>query len=301
MAAQTTHPTGDDFNPMEARLLDWVCGEASPTEAAELEQLTAAHPEWAALRREMLGAGELLAAAATHDPEPLRLSPKRRRRLLRNLMPRKNLMYSAAIAVSLIAGVALYGERTHYVPPVRPITPADPVVVITQTKIEPDPVDDDDAKPTEKPADLPDPQQLDVPPLVIANNAFPQTLEPPPIPGPTNPTRIIGDGRGGDQQHRAFNPDQLDTPPMVRYQARADFPYAMRQRGVSGEVLVDFIVDPKGDVHNVSVVHSSQSGFDESACRAVSKWKFRPGRKGGVPVFVHMQVPILFNLDTSGE
>jgi protein TonB len=70
----------------------------------------------------------------------------------------------------------------------------------------------------------------------------------------------------------------------------------MRRLGISGEVTVDFIVDPNGNVRNATAVHSSQREFEESACTAVSKWKFNPGRKGGRPVFVHMQVPIVFTL-----
>jgi periplasmic protein TonB len=71
----------------------------------------------------------------------------------------------------------------------------------------------------------------------------------------------------------------------------------MRQLGITGEVTVDFIVDPKGYVRNVTAVHSSQREFEESACAAVSKWVFRPGKKVGRPVFVHMQVPIVFTLN----
>ena len=33
------------------------------------------------------------------------------------------------------------------------------------------------------------------------------------------------------------------------------------------------------------------------AVQAVSKWKFRPGRKNGHAVFTHMQVPIVFTLN----
>jgi len=73
----------------------------------------------------------------------------------------------------------------------------------------------------------------------------------------------------------------------------------MRQGGLSGEVLVDFIVDPEGDVRNAVAVHSSQHEFEEPACNAVSRWKFRPGKKGGHAVFVHMQVPIVFALGES--
>ena len=37
--------------------------------------------------------------------------------------------------------------------------------------------------------------------------------------------------------------------------------------------------------------------FEAAAVQAVSKWKFKPGRKGGRDVPTHMQVPIVFTLN----
>jgi protein TonB len=71
----------------------------------------------------------------------------------------------------------------------------------------------------------------------------------------------------------------------------------MRRAGIAGEVLVDFIVDSNGDVRNAYAVRSSQREFEAAAVQAVSKWKFRPGKKGGRNVNTHMQVPIVFTLN----
>ena len=72
---------------------------------------------------------------------------------------------------------------------------------------------------------------------------------------------------------------------------------AQSTAGISGEVLVDFIVDTNGDVRNAFAAHSSQREFEATAVQAVTKWKFRPGRKNGHAVFTHMQVPIVFTLN----
>ena len=70
----------------------------------------------------------------------------------------------------------------------------------------------------------------------------------------------------------------------------------MRRAGITGDVLVEFIVDANGDVRNAFAVRSSQREFETAAVQAVSKWKFKPGRKGGRAVNTRMQQPITFSL-----
>ena len=61
--------------------------------------------------------------------------------------------------------------------------------------------------------------------------------------------------------------------------------------------MVDFIVDTSKKMRNAATVRSSQRGFEDSACAAVAKWRFKPGWKNGHAVFTRMQVPIVFVLD----
>jgi protein TonB len=70
----------------------------------------------------------------------------------------------------------------------------------------------------------------------------------------------------------------------------------MIRQGLSGEVLVDFIVDTNGAVRNAVAVKSTNPMFEENALSAVAKWKFTPGRKNNHIVYTHMQVPIQFHL-----
>jgi protein TonB len=71
----------------------------------------------------------------------------------------------------------------------------------------------------------------------------------------------------------------------------------MRRAGITGEVLVEFIVDANGDVRNAYAVRSTQREFETAAVQAVSKWKFRPGKRGGKAVNTRMQQPISFSLN----
>lgn len=106
------------------------------------------------------------------------------------------------------------------------------------------------------------------------------------------------EARAGRARNAAqtFDIRQLDTQPVAKFMARPAYPAAMRATGTSGEVVVDFVVDAEGDVQKATAVRSSQREFEEAAVTAVSKWKFKPGQKGGQAVGTHLQVPIVFSL-----
>jgi RNA polymerase sigma factor (sigma-70 family) len=89
----------------------------------------------------------------------------------------------------------------------------------------------------------------------------------------------------------------LDQTPAPRFQARPQYPADMRAAGITGQVIVDFIVDANGDVQKAYAIRSSQREFEAAAIQAVSKWKFKPGQKGGQPANAHMQLPIVFTLE----
>ena len=112
-----------------------------------------------------------------------------------------------------------------------------------------------------------------------------------PTGGPRTP------GRPGD----IFEPSSLDRAPLARFQAQPQYPFDMRRGGISGEVLVEFVVDANGAVREARAVRSSQREFETAAVQAVSKWTFRPGEKGGRKVATRMQVPIVFSLNAERD
>jgi len=93
-----------------------------------------------------------------------------------------------------------------------------------------------------------------------------------------------------------FNLADLDQIPVVRSQANPVYPSALAKAGVTGEATIGFVVDPEGNVRNVSAIKSTQAEFGTAAAEAVQKWKFRPGQKGGLPVGTRVSVPVVFNL-----
>lgn len=93
----------------------------------------------------------------------------------------------------------------------------------------------------------------------------------------------------------AFALAQVDRRPVPRVQVPPEYPEALQRAGVSGEVLVEFIVDPVGDVIAAYAVRPVHPELDAAAIAAVRQWKFQPGLRGGTAVNVRMRVPIEFN------
>ena len=150
------------------------------------------------------------------------------------------------------------------------------------------PVSPEPPPPTERPefpVDSPfDPKQFPV------NPGIKTSLRPPGPP--------IGDADGVGRVGVIFRGDQLDNLPRARTQISPQYPGDAKQRGLAGEVLVDFIVDETGAVQSANVVRSTERLFEESALRAVARWRFEPGRRNGKLVRFHLVVPIVFKLDS---
>jgi protein TonB len=150
------------------------------------------------------------------------------------------------------------------------------------------------------PVDFAPPMQSDVPSIVMADS-FVQQMQPPPpenvkpnsnlvtIPA-TRPTTA------GTRLTNVFNLADLDQIPVVSYQAKPVYPFEMSRAGITGEVVVEFVVDTQGEVREAYAKKSTQREFEASAIQAVSKWRFRAGKRGGKAVNTRMSVPIVFNL-----
>lgn len=98
---------------------------------------------------------------------------------------------------------------------------------------------------------------------------------------------------------RAADSAAAFSPPEVISQVRPEYPWSLRLQGKRGEVLLDFVVDTQGNVSRVAVLKSSHPDFEAPAVEALLKSKFKPGRRDGRPVYTHMQVPIVFQLEGS--
>lgn len=89
----------------------------------------------------------------------------------------------------------------------------------------------------------------------------------------------------------------LDNPPQTRSQVSPLYPAEARSAGLTGEVLVEFLVGEDGRVLDARVLRATNPVFESPTLRAVQKWRFEPGKKSGRPVRFRMVAPVLFNLD----
>jgi protein TonB len=90
---------------------------------------------------------------------------------------------------------------------------------------------------------------------------------------------------------------RLDNTPRTRSQIPPVYPADARRAGITGKVMVEFVVDEEGRVHDPRVMNSSDRVFEEPSLRAISRWRFEPGRKDGRIVRFRMAVPVDFNLN----
>lgn len=214
---------------------------------------------------------------------------------------RRDLVIGLLISVAFHGGVAWIGEMKPKTikKVVKEETPT--IQLMEMPKIEPDePLEKSD--PSDEPqatVDFAPPMQTDVP-QIVQLDSFVQPVQPPPPEGlkPNVGVISIPQGRPGGlgKGVEIFDPSKLDQQPRPKVRVQPQYPFEMRRAGITGEVLVEFIVDANGDVRNAFAVRSSQREFEAAAVQAVSKWKFTPGKKGGRNVNTRMQQPISFSL-----
>jgi TonB family protein len=89
---------------------------------------------------------------------------------------------------------------------------------------------------------------------------------------------------------------QADVKPRARFQTPVPYPLSMREAGITGKVIIDFLVEPDGHTSQVQIQFATNQTFGEAAKEAIEQWIFTPGMRNGVPARVALEEPISFNL-----
>jgi protein TonB len=215
------------------------------------------------------------------------------------LCMKRNLVIGGVVAAALHAGVLLGFPRgpvpmaiqdedvieVRYPPLPPPEEPPEIIYSAGESRDRENP-----KPPAPRSADLPDPRLSD---FHVETNTRPAV----DVPGVVSiPAVDIPSGPGRGSGHGFFESVQLDNPPRTRTQVPPNYPHEARTARLKGEVLVEFTVDEAGRVLNPHIVRSSDRVFDDATLRAVSKWRFEPGRRLGKIVRFRMAVPVVFNL-----
>jgi protein TonB len=79
-------------------------------------------------------------------------------------------------------------------------------------------------------------------------------------------------------------------------QERVEYPEFARRAGIEGQVVVQFVVDERGNVVDPVVLRSPNELLSEAALEAVRESRFTPGQQRGRPVKVRFAVPVTFRL-----
>ena len=75
------------------------------------------------------------------------------------------------------------------------------------------------------------------------------------------------------------------------------YPEEARKNRVQGRVLVEAVIDQKGNVTKAEAVESPDPMLTEAALEAVRKWTYKPATKKGKSVKVRLTVTVSFMLD----
>jgi protein TonB len=131
--------------------------------------------------------------------------------------------------------------------------------------------------PTPAPAAASEPQLMDSPPQLKAQQPAAPAAK---APAPKTETFIEANYRA----NYGFNP-------------KPEYPRIARSRGWQGKVLLRVQVSSDGASESIAIQRSSgHPMLDDAAAAAVKKWKFIPAKRGDKPVASSVIVPIQFTL-----
>src|SRR5688572_27872132 len=121
-----------------------------------------------------------------------------------------------------------------------------------------------------------------------------------PVPDLKDFTGGIGDGdifSPGNMNAPAIpRPESQDRAPRTMAQATPRYPASLRNDGIDGEAVVEFVVGTDRRVLSADAVRWTHREFANAAVDAVLRWKFQPGTINGRKVRFRMAIPIQFSV-----
>jgi protein TonB len=177
-------------------------------------------------------------------------------------------------------------------PVVKPAEPLKPPPPVTPKPPQQQPVM---TPPPSPPPTTPAPVAPEPAPVLAAPAAPAATAtvpSPPPAPAVATPAPALVAAPSAPVKVELPNSkaDYLHNPP-------PEYPPMSVRRGEQGQVLLKVLIGADGLPQKVELLNSS--GFerlDKAALEAAMRWRYVPGKRGGVAEAMWYQVPMVFNL-----
>ncbi|MBN1306429.1 MAG: energy transducer TonB [Chitinispirillaceae bacterium] len=99
-----------------------------------------------------------------------------------------------------------------------------------------------------------------------------------------------------DLQAEVFEEGETDERPIPLTTTPVAYPLEARERGIEGTLVVFFIIGHDGKVKSIDVQKSPSPIITREAKRTIATWRFKPGKKKGIPVNVRAKKEITFVL-----
>jgi TonB family protein len=106
----------------------------------------------------------------------------------------------------------------------------------------------------------------------------------------------IGPGSGGGIGGGPYRPGSGIQPPRLLREVKAAYTEDARQRGISGDVVLEIVVRRDGSVGDVRILQGLGGGLNDRAVQAVRQWRFAPAQRLGATVDVIVEVAVEFTL-----
>jgi TonB family protein len=104
----------------------------------------------------------------------------------------------------------------------------------------------------------------------------------------------VADRAGG----AVLDESQIDVPPIRLSGGPLQYPPLLREAGIEGQVMVEFVVNAAGrvDTASITVISSTHKAFERPAVDVVKSSRFRPAMLGGVARAVRLRQPVEFHI-----
>jgi periplasmic protein TonB len=190
-------------------------------------------------------------------------------------------------AVEVIVPVQVFSEIIT--PPAPRIEPPQPQPQVKPRDPVPRPV-----APRQPVAPPPAPKLQAAPDLPPAANAPVATLEPQPAPPPVSAPVAVAPAPAAPPPRvelPSSSADYLQNP-------KPAYPPASKRLGEQGKVVLRVLIGEDGNAQGAEIKQSSgYDRLDKAALETVRKWRYVPGKRGGVAEAMWFDVPIQFVLE----